>query len=180
MADTQFKNVLVGAACIVSAMFVLQGLRAGSILDEKIKAQVAEMETVVRWRQSYRALIVPFQRWEKVFRKQDTIPDIVGLVAHVGLEKYGLQTDSDNVVISHVDPQIVYSGEKIGLAKICLATGSSSNGGFLVAAENYELLMQGIKHLAKRNDILIGNISLEENKAFPIAKLGDFCILLRN
>ena len=179
MANAQFKNILLVASCIVTAMFVVQGFKASNILVEKARMQEAETDTIDRWKQSYQALAGSRDKWDKSFRKGDAVQDIVALAEHIGLANYGLETDSDNMVLSKVD-QVAHANQQIGLTRICLATGTTSGDGFLVAAANYEALLTGIDRLSKRLDITIGNISLQGDKAFPIAKLGDFCVLLRN
>jgi hypothetical protein len=49
-----------------------------------------------------------------------------------------------------------------------------------VRATNYQTLLNGIDRLAKRPDIYIGNIALQGDRTFPLARLGDFCVYLRN
>lgn len=179
MANAQLKKVLLIASAAITVMFVVQGIKASNILNDKAQAQAAETDTIARWKQSYQALGGARQKWDASFRKVDSVPDIVGLASHIDLAKYGLETDGDNMVLSKIEPML-QSGQPLGLTKICLATGSANGGGFLVAAQNYEALLVGIEKLSKRLDITMGNISLQGDKAFPVAALGDFCVLLRN
>lgn len=177
--NAQLKNVLLIAAFVITGMFILQGMKAAQTLRDKARDQDAQTETIIRWKQSYQALAGTRQKWEKSFRKEDSVQDMVGIAKHLELVNYGLETDGDHMILSKVEP-VMQANQAIGLIRICLATGSTNGDGFLVAATNYEALMTGIDRLAKRADISIGAITLQGDKTFPLAKLTDFCVMLRN
>ncbi len=179
MVNTQFKKMLIISACIVSGMFVMQGLKAYGTLNGKAVAQDAVTENLVRWKEMFLALSESRQKWDNSFRREDTVEDMVHLISHVGFEKYGIETDNDNAILTKVE-QITQGESPIGITKICMATGAGDGGALFVRAQNYQTLMKGIEQLARRPDIYIATISLQGDKAFPLAKLGDFCILLRN
>lgn len=179
MANAKVNKVVWAASAVVATMFIYQGTVAMKSLRVKVQEQTEQTETVVRWKQSYKALAATRGKWDRSFQRSDAIQDLVGLASHLGLERYGLQTDRDNMHLLKIE-QVQQNNLPIGLTKFCLATGSGNGNNFLVAAENYEKLLTGVDHLAKRADISLGTISLEGDKAFPIAKLGEFCVLLRN
>jgi hypothetical protein len=179
MANAKVNKVVWAAAAVVATMFIYQGTVASKSLRAKVQEQTEQTETVVRWKQSYKALAATRAKWDQSFQRSDAIQDLVGLAEHLGLKRYGLETDRDNMHLLKIE-QVQQNNLPIGLTKFCLATGSGSGSNFLVAAENYERLLTGVDRLAKRPDISLGTISLEGDKAFPIAKLGEFCVLLRN
>lgn len=179
MANAKVNKVVWAASAVVAAMFIFHGTVANKALRAKVLEQTEQTETVVRWKQSYKALAATREKWDRSFQRSDAIQDLVGLASHLGLERYGLQTDRDNMHLLKIE-QVQQNNLPIGLTRFCLATGSGSGNNFLVAAENYEKLLVGVDRLAKRADISLGTISLEGDKAFPIAKLGEFCVLLRN
>jgi len=180
MANNQLKNFMLIASFLIAGLFVFKGWKASAILRDKTVAQLAEAETIYQWKQSYKALSGTRAKWENNYPRLDAMQQDSGaLTAHVNLTQYGLQTDSDNVVVSSVDA-LTGGGQPLGLTKICLSTGSSNGNSLLVAADNYENLMKGVDRLSKRPDISLGNIVLQGGKSFPIARLGDFCVLLKN
>jgi len=179
MANAKVNKVVWAASVVLAAMFIFQGTVANKALRAKVLEQTEQTETVVRWKQSFKALAATRGKWDRSFQRSDAIQDLVGLASHLGLERYGLQTDRDNMHLLKIE-QVQQNNLAIGLTRFCLATGSGNGNNFLVAAENYEKLLVGVDRLAKRSDISLGTISLEGDKAFPIAKLGEFCVLLRN
>lgn len=104
---------------------------------------------------------------------------LVSLYAMIGISGYGLQVNTDNVIVSKVDP-VIENGLHIGLTKICLVSVKGGDRGALsVSARNYETLFDGINKLADRPDVYIGNISIKGGGATAEASLGEFCVLLR-
>lgn len=179
MANAKVNKVIWVASAIVAVMFFIQGTVANKALRAKVLEQTEQTETVVRWKQSYKALAATREKWNHSFQRSESIQDLVGLASHLGLERYGLQTDRDNLHLLKIE-RVQQNNLPIGLTRFCLATGSGNGNDFLVAAENYEKLLLGVEKLAKRPDISLGTIALEGDRAFPIAKLGEFCVLLRN
>lgn len=179
MVNSQFTRVLVFAACIIAGMFVMQGVKAYGTLNAKVVAQNAATEGLMRWKEMYSALSESRGRWDKSYRREDSIQDLVSLLGHINFEQYGIETDNDNAVVLKVEP-VRQSELDLGLTKICLATGVGDGGVLFLRAQSYQGLLNGIDRLARRPDIYIGNISLQGDRAFPLAKLGDFCVLLRN
>lgn len=179
MVNSQFKNLLLVCAFVLAGMFVMQGLKAYGTLGAKVVAQNAATEGLMRFKEMFTALGSSRTKWDKNYRKEDSVQDLVTLLAVVNFEQYGIETDNDNVVVMKVEP-VKHGDADLGLTKICLSTGVGDGGTLYVRAANYQTLLSGIDKLAKRPDIYIGNIALQGDRAFPLAKLGDFCVYLRN
>lgn len=178
MVNTRFKRALLISACIVAVMFGLQGMKAFSTLNAKSIAQDAVTESVVRWKEMFTALGDSRKQWERSYRREDSIEDMVSLLNHIGFDKYGVETDDDNAFVTKVEP-VVHGESPLGLTKVCLGTGVGDGATLFLRSTSYTALLTGIDKLAGRPDIAIGNITLQGDKAFPLAKLGDFCVLFR-
>lgn len=166
-------------ALAFAAVLGIQGNKAYRALADKAAAQDAVTESVQRWKQSYLALGDAVKQWGASYRPEDSVQDLVSLYSVVNLEKYGLQMNTDSLVLNKVEPE-TRNGMAIGLTKICLASAGSGDGAALeVSAPNYQALFAGIKSLASRKDIYISTITVRGAKASPVANLGDFCVLMR-
>lgn len=179
MVNSQFKNLLMVCAFIIAGLFITQGMKAYGTLGAKVVAQDAATEGLMRFKEMFSALSGSREKWDKFYRREDSVQDLVTLLAAVNFEQYGIETDNDNVVVTKVEP-VKQGDADLGLTKICLSTGVGDGGTLFVRAANYQALLNGIDRLAKRPDIYIGNIALQGDRAFPLARLGDFCVYLRN
>lgn len=167
------------AALAFAAVLGVQGSKAFRTLSEKAATQGAVTESVQRWKQSYLALADAVKRWSAQYRREDSVQDLVSLYAVIDLPRYGLQVDTDALMLNKVEPE-VRNGMAIGLTRICLTSaGSADAAGLEVRAPNYQALFAGVKALAGRPDIAISTITVRGAKAQPTAYLGDFCVLMR-
>lgn len=161
------------------AILLYQGWQSLSVLQAKAQSQDAVTEGVYQWRQSYLALREVLAQWEKAYRRDDSVQDLVSLYAMIGLSEYGLQTDADSVILNSVEP-ITQNSIPLGLTKICLiSTKGADRESLMVQAADYERLFQGLSQLADQPDIHIGTISIKGDSAAAVASLGHFCVLLR-
>ena len=166
-------------ACVFGLLFLSQGLNAYRIMSNKALAQDLITESVERWKQSYLALADTSKKWEKSYRKEDTIQDLVTLYASIGLSEYGLVADQDAVIVYKIDP-VLHNEMALGLTRYCLASSTTGeNNGLQVQAVNYQMLFAGLKRLTSRPDIFVGTINIKGGGDVPIANLGEFCVLLR-
>jgi hypothetical protein len=166
-------------ALAFSAVLGVQGNLAYVALANKAQAQEGVTESVQRWKQSYLALGDSVKKWGASYRREDSVQDLVSLFAVVNLEQYGLQVNTDSLLLNKVEPE-TRNGMAIGLTKICLASAGSAEGGSLeVSAPNYQALFAGLKRLSSRKDIFISTITVRGAKLTPVANLGDFCVLMR-
>lgn len=179
MISHQFRRAPFLAAVVFVLLLLINGWDAVSVLRAKATAQESVTEGVYQWRQSYMALREVLGKWEQAYRRDDSVQDLISLYAMIGLDRYGLKTNADNVVLNTVDP-IVQNNLHIGLTKICLvSTRGAEHDSLLVEAHDYETLFRGLSQLADQPDIHIGKISIKGDSSLATANLGDFCILLR-
>lgn len=145
-------------------------------LQAKTASQVAVNESIERWKQSYKALQSVSKDWKDRYKTASSVPDIRAVIALIDLPSVGLEADTDNLMLVSVD-QVTQDNFNIGLTKICLGT---SNNEFVVRAPTYNSLLTAISTLAKRKDIFLGSVNVESGLTKPQAKLGKFCLYLRN
>lgn len=166
-------------ALAFSAALVIQGSKAHRTLTQKSVVQDSVTESVQRWKQSYLALGDAVKEWGSRYRREDSVQDLVSLYSIVNVEQYGLQMNTDALLLNKVEA-VTRNDMAIGLTRICLASAGSGNSSALeVTAPNYQALFSGIKSLANRKDLQISTITVKGAKATPVAHLGDFCVLMR-
>lgn len=175
MIDRSTRLLAVMALGLI-LISVVQGRKAHQVVTDKAQAQANVTESVNRWKQDYLALGDSVRRWGQDYRNQESVPDLMTLIALVRLGEYGLTVNTDAVTINKIEP-VTQGSMQIGLTKVCLA--SSSMGAALeVQAPSYQALFKGFKQLAKRPDISIDTISIKGDRPVPVASFGDFCVLL--
>lgn len=176
---SRYRRTPIVFVVTLVVILLYQGWQALSILQTKARSQHAVTEGVYQWKQSYLALREVLGNWEKAYRRDDSVQDLVSLYAMIGLSDYGLQTDADSVILNSVEP-ITQNNIPIGLTKICLiSTQGADRESLLVQAADYESLFRGLSQLADQPDIHIGTISIKGDSAAALASLGHFCVLLR-
>jgi hypothetical protein len=157
----------------------VQGLKAYRTLTEKAAAQERATESIDRWKKSYMALAGTMKRWESSYRPESSIQDLMSLYNVVGFGGYGLQVDVDTLILNKVEP-VTQNGIPIGLTCIYLVSvGGGDSSGLEVRSSSYQKLFMGLKQLSERPDIYIGMITVKSDNGTPVAKLSDFCVLLR-
>lgn len=179
MVNTQRKKMALIVALFIAGILIMEAFFGHQILVRKATDQDVVSESLQRWKTSYMALADSRLQWDKNYRRESSVQDTASLFAYLGLANYGLTSDPDNIILTKVE-QVTSNSAAIGLTKICMANGTGDGGALVVEASNYQTLLLGVEKLAKRPDIFLGNISVQGDKLVPIAKLGDFCILLRN
>lgn len=177
MINASTKTLIAMALGLV-VIAATQGLKARSTMTAKAQAQADVTEGVHRWKQNYMALGESVKRWERDYRRQDSVPDLMSLFGIINLGAYGLVANTDAMILNKIEP-VTQNGMPIGLTKICLAsTGSGDASALEVQASTYQDLFSGIKRLAQRPDIFIGTISIKGDKPRATATLGNFCVLI--
>lgn len=164
-------------ALIFAGVLYNGGTVAYKHLQTKTASQIAVNESIERWKQSYKSLQTVSVEWKNKYKPASSVPDIRTLIALIDLPSVGLESDTDNLILVSVD-QVQQENFNIGLTKICLGTTSNE---LVVRSTSYTGLLSAINKLGKREDISIGSIKVESvlHKQ-PQAKLGQFCIFLRN
>lgn len=162
-----------------AAILVKQGLNSYQVLAEKALAQEAVTQSVQLWKQSYLALTGAVKQWSNDYHREDSVQDLISLYQVVDFAQYGLQVETDSLALNKVEP-VLKEGMEIGLTKICLTSSVSGGSPSLeVKAPNYQALFSGLNALANRKDIFIATIEVEGAKPTPVARLGEFCVLMR-
>lgn len=180
MISYRYQRALLIISLALAAILLNMGWQSSTILAGKATAQRVITEGVYQWQQSFRALREVAIKWDQTFNNTEAVQDLVSLYAMIGLQRYGLQTDADTVILSRVE--LVNQGTvPIGLTKICLiSTKGADQDSLLVWAADYETLFRGLTQLASQPDIDINSISIRgEKNTHASASLGQFCVLLR-
>jgi len=177
MINTSAKGLIAMAVAVVG-ISVSQGIKVDRMLQEKALAQTDVTDSVRRWKQSYQSLGESVKKWERDYRDQDTVDDLMSMFSAMNLAEAGLSANIDSLSLSKIEP--VTPGDiSIGLTKYCVSSGSGVDASTIeVKAADYQTLFTGIKRLANRPDIYIGTISVKGDKPEPVATLGEFCVLL--
>jgi hypothetical protein len=163
-------------ALVFTSLLIAGGMDAYKTLESKKIAQIGVTESIERWKQSYKALQGVVKEWRTTYTSSKNVPDIRSIVALINIGSMGLTADTDNLVLSSAT-QMKMSNVDIELSKICLGVNSEY---FIVKAATYPELLKGIDALAHRPDLYIGNVSIQGELAMPQAKIGEFCVFLRN
>lgn len=161
---------------VFASLLIFGGINSYKVLEKKASAQIAVTESINRWKQSYKALQSVVKEWNARYALASTVPDVRAIIALMNIGPMGLTADTDNLVLTSAT-QIQHAGMDISLSKICLGINGDS---FIVKAATYSELLKGIDALAKRPDIYLGNITILGEAPNPQAKIGEFCVFLRN
>lgn len=164
-------------AIIFASLLIVGGMKSFKVLEKKTNAQVAVTESINRWKQSYKALQGVIVEWDKTYVKSASVRDIRAIISLIDIRSMGLSADMDNLVLTSASQVKSATNIDIGLSKICLGINSEN---FIIKASTYPELLKGIENLAHRKDIYLGNVSIQGELASPQAKIGDFCVFLRN
>jgi hypothetical protein len=117
--------------------------------------------------------------WSVHYPAESALPDLYSLYQGLQLDRYGLQSNPDQLTVGKSNEEVTRNGTPLGLTRVCLRSGGTDGGGFLVAAADYSSLFHGLRQLAKRPDIEIASIAVQGDHPTPLAKLDGFCILVR-
>jgi hypothetical protein len=167
-------------ALVLAAILIVHGVQTYKILTDKAAAEVAETDKLQRWKATYKALATSQVKWAHDYQPVGGGGhQIVDLLKLVDFARYGVETDVDNLMVSKTNPVMV-GDTSIGLERVCLKTTVADGGTLFLRAPNYQALLTGLKRISEeRPDIEIGSAALFGNGAFPLVKIGEFCILLR-
>lgn len=182
MASENNKTLITITAVVLSGMLCFYGWKLHAVFISKANAQLEVVESLNRWSQQYLAMEDVKKNWESNFEPESKVKHISGLYDLIGFMKYGLQNDKDSISLSGLS-QVMQQTQKdmpLGLTKICMTNGSLDSTAVIVGADNYSQLLNGIEKIANRKDIIIDNVTIQGDKNVPIARLGGFCIQVRN
>lgn len=178
MVNARMKNVFVVTAVAIAAVFMHSGLAGHNILKKKIDTQIENVEGLRRYSATYKAAEDGRKKFERIYKKLPALRHNLALLEIADFNAYGVETDTDNLVVK-VAEGVVAGDVYIGLVRACLTTGVGGGDTLYLRAPNYVSLQSGIERLAARPDVELGSITLIGKGPFPIAKLKNFCILMR-
>lgn len=160
----------------ISVVLGVAGIKGMKTLEATAKAQSNVTEGILNYQSSYQALAESMKRWDSNYRSAVEINDLASIANILSLSQYGLNHVADKIMLSSVDP-VTQNGASLGMTKICLS--NSGNTDFNVTAPDFSTLFGGVKKLANRPDVTIGSFVISGEKE-PMAKLNNFCLLIRN
>lgn len=161
----------------LAAVLVTAGVTANKTLTSKTAAQQQVNEGVLRYQSSYMALSESMKKWDASYASASQIGDLMTINNLLNLPRYGLIADIDDTKLAKVDAVTTSSGTALGMTRICLT--NAGNNDFVVKAADFSTLFSGVKQLAKRLDISVGIITFSGERE-AVAKMTDFCVLVRN
>lgn len=172
------KMLVLGIAA--AGLLGYMGYEGLTVLREKAQQQQAATEVVQRWKQTYQALAKSTAAWSTRYPDMAKFNDLIGLFRSVGLERYGLTANPDDLSVLRLEP-VSNNDVSIGLARVCLGSSSATvNAGLQVTAPSYSALLAGVRGLSARKDIEISSLTVQGGEGgAPTATLGGFCLLLR-
>lgn len=171
------KRAVICCGCAIAAVFVVYTPKAVQALSAVQDRQVTANERLIEWKSQYQALQPVKAAWANSYIAEGDATDLLKLFRYANVERHGLNANVDRVRQSASSPVSV-NGQEIGLQRLCLATGGDS---FEVTAAGITALRAGLRELAKRRDLVLGNIELSFDSSSGVAKarIQPFCVLVR-
>jgi len=178
MSAGRFQGFAMTVAAVCAFFLIDHGIKAYKIHCDQARVQRRKIDELQRFRATYQASEASKRRFETEFHLLPSPRTIDALLAVADFAKYGVETDVDSLTLPKTTP--VVSGDvSIGLDRACMATSVDGGSTLFLRAASYQALLNGIARLSARPDIEIGTVALYGNYSFPVAKLGHFCVLLR-
>lgn len=170
-------NIRWAVPMLAVALAASQAWDIGRSVRAKAAAQTAVVESILQWKQGVQAVAGAVQRWNKVYVAESEVQDLAGLLAQLRLDEAGLDVDADNVIVQAIHPEM-HQNKEIGLTRVCLASAGAGES-LIVQASDYKRLLHGLREVAARPQLHIGAITIHGEKAQAVARLADFCVLIR-
>tara|TARA_R110001592_G_scaffold33503_20_gene116030 strand:+ start:3445 stop:3975 length:531 start_codon:yes stop_codon:yes gene_type:complete len=176
MLSNRIVALAVGVAMCLT--FVAATPKAVSNIDNVLERQIASNQRLQEWKAAYQALLPVNSKWETTFTSSEETSDLVELYRAFRLERHGLRVNADTIVQTGSYPVDV-EGIQVGLQKLCIGNNQKT---LKMSARNISTLRQGIRAVAKRNDITMGSVSIgfDRESTQPFAEISDFCLKVRS
>jgi hypothetical protein len=172
--QNKYATVFAAAFAAIVIFNTYEGFEA---IRDKRDEQEKSFATFDRYAKSYRALLPVKASWEKLFSPASGIHDVTGVYRLIDTQSAGLMSSVDTMSIKSVE-RVTSNGKDIGLTALC--PKSSSRGTFTVAAASTGEILEGIRKLSDRADILIKDISLVSSAAGRVSAELSLCVLVRD
>jgi hypothetical protein len=167
----------IGFALLFVAILGINGVESFDVLQKKKEAQAKSFATFDRYAKSYRALLPVKARWDALFSKASDIRDVESVYRLVDAQGAGLMASPDAMTIGAVK-RITSDGKDIGLTALCPKSGNHK--GFYVETGTTVAMLEGIRKLTDRIDILVNDISLISAPSGRISADLSLCVLVRD
>jgi len=174
----QHTNRATLASAVIAALLIgNSAITDNRVIAEKAEGQKQALSQINRWKAEYDAL-KPYQaQWDKALLPTTEIKDLYRVYAALGIERHGLKADQGNLLVDKIEP-ITLNETPIHAYRVCVKT--ATDVGLTVTAPRFSPdLLEGLKQLAARHDIEIGNIQLSAHNGAPKATI-DLCLIFRS
>lgn len=171
------NRATLGIALIAAVIIGNSTITDSRVITEKAAAQKQALSQINRWKAEYDAL-KPYQaQWNKALLPTAEIKDLYRVYAALDIERHGLKADQGNLLVDKIEP-ITLNETLIHAYRVCVRT--ATDVGLTVTAPRFSPdLLDGLKQLAARHDIEIGNIQLSAHNGAPKATM-DLCLIFRS
>lgn len=171
------KIVSLGVAGAIALAFLAAIPAAVSEISAIEERQARANIALQEWKAAYQALLPVNNVWNQTFTDVARTRDLVELYRAFRIEDHGFATNVDTVIQTTSEP-ILVNGEAVGLRRLCIANAGST---MELRASNMRTLRSGLRELAQRNDIEIGDMALkfDDETATPVLQVHDLCLRVR-
>lgn len=139
----------------VSAYIGNYSLELRGLMNQKLEEQKTALNDFQEWKQEYERLIPLNEKWEKSFNSFDEIRDLLQLHSFLGSKPF---SQPESLVVSKIE-EIKFQDIHIGAYKVCMT--SLEGAGYVFKDSSFDNLMNDIKVLNDRADILLGRVSFK-------------------
>lgn len=170
---TSYQLLIIG----VAALLCWGGWKNYQVLKQKAAAEQMELDNLNRWSAAYRANRSVQLEWLARYPSGEKIKDLLTLYELLNIKATGLLASPDTFQVSSVEP-IKANERYLGLNKVCVST--SGGDGFVVTADNFTSLLNGLQSLANRKDLTMSAARVDVDKNKPRAIVKGLCMLIRD
>ncbi|CAG0975685.1 hypothetical protein RHDC4_01568 [Rhodocyclaceae bacterium] len=167
-----------GVVALASLILAQSAFLNFGAVSAKAGQQNAALAELKRWKAEYEALKPVQAQWNETLPPISDITDRYHLFAALHLDKYGLTSSKEALLVRKPPEPVVVNGAPLNATRLCVSTGGEQ-GLALTAPRFSPDLLSGIDVLANRRDIEISNITLSTANGVPKAVI-DLCMLFRN
>jgi|GEM_PF-1369212 len=172
------KVLSIGLGAAFAAAFLLSLPKTVEAMSGLKNRQITANHALEEWREAYQALLPVNTVWENTFVSASQIADLVHLYRAFRFDQYGLFVDPDTTMQTSTE-SVSVNGVEVGVRKLCV--GSAGAQVLAVHAPSVGELRVGIKALSERNDISLGQMTMQfdAQTGRPIVNISDACLVVR-
>jgi hypothetical protein len=177
---SEINKIMLLLALVLAALLGNGAYHNWKILSEKIKAQQASTDALMRWKAAYEALLPVKKQWAEMYRDTSSVKDVYAIYKIIDFEAMGLSSDADKLFVEKVE-KLPDASSNIGMNALCL--GNSSAPGVQVFANDHDALVHGLQKLAQHKDLRFSSIIIDgkdEKAKQAKAVVTGMCLLVRD